>query len=273
MISPSSKMASRTCAAVAPCAPIRPGAGDRDRVRAVTGPTGFCQISDHQRCRARYPSRSAAWRLRRRHLREQRAPARDEERALLCQRDMLASPLVNSEVLPELIERGTETGGGCEIPEAEHRIIPLLDGPMALLGQVVQVSIASVQYRSPQDPADGSAVGRMGIGRDPQRLGACHLHQPSQKAPGGVLVAVLAEHGVEEVAIAVDGAVEIAPAARDLHVGLIDVPGDPGAAAPLGPEPLRQQRRETELPVADGLVRDRVPPLGSSSATSRKPSL
>ena len=77
-----------------------------------------------------------------------------------------------------------------------------------------------------------------------------------RKRRGGVLIAVLAEHGVEEVAIAVDGAIERAPAARDLHGGLIDGPGDAGAASALGPEPVRPERREAELPTPDRLVGD-----------------
>ena len=44
-----------------------------------------------------------------------------------------------------------------------------------------------------------------------------------------MLVAVLAEHRVDELAVVVDGSIEVAPAAGDLHVRLVDVPGTVGA--------------------------------------------
>ncbi len=60
---------------------------------------------------------------------------------------------------------------------------------------------------------------------DALRLALGHLDESPEEAPGGVLVPVLAEHGVEEHPLAVDGAVEIAPAPGDLHVGLVQVVG------------------------------------------------
>ena len=52
----------------------------------------------------------------------------------------------------------------------------------------------------------------MGIGRDTLRLALGHVNESPQEAPRGVLVAVLAAHGVQEVALPIDGAVERAPA-------------------------------------------------------------
>ncbi len=66
------------------------------------------------------------------------------------------------------------------------------------------------------------------------------------------------EHGVDELAVTVDGPIQIAPAARDLHVRLVDVPGAPGAVPALAPQLVGEQRGEAGLPVADGLVRDLV---------------
>ena len=138
--------------------------------------------------------------------------SRNEEPSLRSKRHPFGSSVANAEVLAQLVEGGTEPGGRRETPEAQHRVVPLLDGSVALLGQVVQVSIASVPHLPPQDPADRAAVGRMGIGGDALRLGACHIDEPPQEASRGVLVAVLAEHRIEEVAIAVDGAVEVGTA-------------------------------------------------------------
>ena len=63
------------------------------------------------------------------------------------------------------------------------------------------------------------------VGGHTQRFTVSDLHEPAQEPPRCVLVALLAEHRVDELAVAVDRPVEVAPAAGDLHVGLVDVPG------------------------------------------------
>ena len=164
--------------------------------------------------------------------------------------------LANAEVLAPRIERGTAPGGGRETPEAQHRVIPLLHRAVVLFREVVEVWIRPVHDLPAQDPADRAAVRRMLVRGDALRLALGHLDESPEEAPGGVRVPVLAAHGVEEHPLAVDGAVERAPAARDLHGGLIDAPGDAGAAAPLRSQLVREQRGEADLPGADRLVRD-----------------
>ena len=160
----------------------------------------------------------------------------------------MSASLASAEVVPERIERRAEARGGRESSEAQHGVGALLHRPVALLGAVVQVLAASVLDLPPEDPADRSAVGRMGIGRDALRLALGHVHVSPQEAPRGVRVAVRAAHGVEEVAIAVAGAGESAPAPGALHGGLIDGPGDAGLAAPLRSQLVREQRGEADPP-------------------------
>lgn len=69
-------------------------------------------------------------------------------------------------------------------------------------------------------------------------------------------VAVLAQQRIDEVAVAVDGAVEIAPAASDLHVGFVEIPGDTPTATAFFPQPSGEERSEAAFPLADRLVRD-----------------
>ena len=52
----------------------------------------------------------------------------------------------------------------------------------------------------------------MSTRRDALWIALGHFDESPEEAPGSVLVPVLAEHGVEEHPLAVDGAVEIAPA-------------------------------------------------------------
>ena len=136
-----------------------------------------------------------------------------------------------------------------EAPEAEQRARALRDGPVVLLDAVVQGLLASGSPLAPQDPADRPPVGLMGTRRDALRRALGHVDQAPQDAPGSMLVPGRAAQGGEEHPLAVAGAIERAPAARNLHVGLVDVPGDPGAAAPLGPKlvPRSGAKRNSQL--------------------------
>ena len=69
---------------------------------------------------------------------------------------------------------------------------------MVLFREVVEVWIRPVHDLPSQDPADRSAVRRMLVRGDALRLALGHLDESPEEAPGGVLVPVLAEHGVEE---------------------------------------------------------------------------
>jgi len=70
-------------------------------------------------------------------------------------------------------------------------------------------------------------------------------------------VAVLAQHGVDQVTVPVDRPIQVAPASPDLQVGLVNVPGATAGAAlpaPALPQFIRQRRCEPGFPVADRLV-------------------
>ena len=83
-----------------------------------------------------------------------------------------------------------------------------------------------------------------GLGRAEEGLGRRH-------------VAVLAQYDVYEIAVAVDGPIQIAPATAHFQVGFVHMPsaavGSAFATAPL-PKFAGQDRREFRLPFADGLV-------------------
>jgi hypothetical protein len=106
------------------------------------------------------------------------------------------------------------------------------------------------------------------IGRD----ASCGL-RGAEEGLGGCHVPVLAEHGVDQMAVAVDGSVQIRPAAANLQIRLIHVPFAATGAAPAVPplpELAGQHRRELRFPVADGLVADHdAADLALSLARSR----
>src|SRR4028118_1159529 len=96
-------------------------------------------------------------------------------------------------------------------------------------------------------PARGDAVGGHaggGARRAEEGLGRRH-------------VPVLAQHGVDQVAVPVDGAVEVTPAAPDLQVSLVHEPGaTAGTPLPTATPPkfLGKDGRELRLPLAYRLV-------------------
>ena len=75
--------------------------------------------------------------LGRNDLRDQRAPPCEEELPLLGQRDVGFTAAADSKVLLHLLEGRAEPRGRLEIPEAPHRVVPLLHAAMALLGVIV----------------------------------------------------------------------------------------------------------------------------------------
>jgi hypothetical protein len=69
-------------------------------------------------------------------------------------------------------------------------------------------------------------------------------------------VAVPAQHGIDKVAVAVDGPAQIRPAATNFHICLLDMPvPDAGTAlaVPASTKFVRQHRCEFCLPLADSL--------------------
>ena len=92
-----------------------------------------------------------------------------------------------------------------------------------------------------------SVCGMM-VGGDAQRPSLRDVDEAPEEAPSRVLVALLAQHRVDQLPVTVDRPVEVAPAAGDLHVGLVDVPGPARVAASLGAEPFPQQRCEPRFP-------------------------
>jgi hypothetical protein len=107
----------------------------------------------------------------------------------------------------------------------------------------------------PARPVDRRLVGGDLDGRDlgrPNRV----LEEPA----GCPCVPTWGDEHIDDLAELVDRAVDVAPLASDLHVGLVDLPAvTDGVAA--GPSGVRQQWREAQHPAVDGDVVDLDAPL------------
>src|SRR5215212_8245888 len=149
--------------------------------------------------------------------------------------DMLVVTGAGAKEVAQLVMASTEALRRGEAFEAAHTSDAAFDAAVVLLQPVVPVGAGPMRNPSAERGADrprvgavpvrGDAVGDQaggGLGRAEEGLRRRH-------------VAALAEQGVDQVAVPVDGPIEVTPAAPHLQVGLIDEPG----AAAVPPLPCR----------------------------------
>jgi hypothetical protein len=127
-------------------------------------------------------------------------------------------------VVAHFIERTTKACGRGHASEPTHRIIALFDATMILLESVIEIRIGPVPDIFAKDLSDGTWVGIMPIRRYPLWSMTDCLKSLLEKSFGGIHVSLLAQHGVNEVAIPIDGSIEVTPLPLDLYVRFIDMP-------------------------------------------------
>ena len=88
--------------------------------------------------------------LRGAHVLDQLLPAGHQEPPSFGRRHRACVP----EVVVDLVERCTEAGCRLEVPEAQHRVIPLFQRTMRLFRPIVQVSIAAMDRFPAENPPD-----------------------------------------------------------------------------------------------------------------------
>ena len=120
---------------------------------------------------------------------------------------MLAMEGSNAQKTPELIKRTTKSPGRHGTLEPPHRSIAVLNPAMILLKSVVQVYVRPMPNRFAQFAPDRRRIGIMTVGRDPVRRNPGHVPGRTEELFGGREIAALAEHHVDQVAVAVDGPV------------------------------------------------------------------
>jgi len=102
--------------------------------------------------------------------------------------------------------------------------------------------------------AYGARVGVVPVGRDLCERLTDDLQGSREEPLRWFHVALLAQEGLDEAAIPVDGPVEVAPTPLDAQVCLVSMSLHPALTAPLGPQAVDQQRGEAGLPVTHRLV-------------------
>ena len=122
---------------------------------------------------------------------------------------------------------------------------------------MVELLIALMENVLAKDFADGTWVRTVSI-RDHSlwSLANC-LEGLLEKALGSVHSAFLTEHGINQIAILIDGTIRVAPLSLDPHVGFINVPGNPRLSATPPPQLISDQRSKSGFPIAHCFMRKR----------------
>src|SRR5215217_3391396 len=179
------------------------------------------------------------------------------EQAAAIGGDVLVVAIATAEKGAELVVGSTEPIRGVECLEAAHTSDPAFHAPMILLQPIVLIGAGSVLDVSAQRRTDRARIGAVSVRGDAVRDHAGGELRGAKECLRRRPVAMLGEHGINQIAIAVDRTVEIAPVAANLQIRLIDVPRPASSASPTTTpwsQLIGQNGREFRFPVADGLV-------------------
>src|ERR1700727_638122 len=130
---------------------------------------------------------------------------------------------------------------------------------MVLLKSVVEISARSMPHLFAELGSDRSGIGIMAISGDPIRSDASRRLGRSKKCPGGSKVTMLAQHDVNQGAVAIDRAIEIPPSARYPDIRLISVPAGPILPLRRRRRFLGKRRRQLGLPIAHRFIAEDEP--------------
>src|SRR3954471_14977915 len=128
---------------------------------------------------------------------------------------MLVVTGAGAEDVSKFIVPPAEPGRGSGTLEAAHRSVSAFEAPVILLQPVIEVAAGPVPHPFAELGPDRAGVAVVAVRRDPVRRHPGDRLRGAEKGLRRRHVALLAEHHIDERAGAVDGAVEVAPAAID----------------------------------------------------------
>jgi hypothetical protein len=161
---------------------------------------------------------------------------------------------------------GDDHPGAAVLLAPAHRPQSRLETTVIGLDPVVGLPIGAMP-RARQQFLQHHRTGRRAVGRDLARRRLGCAERPLEAPPCTGAVAPRPSEHVDDLPCLVDRAVDIPPAAGDLHLGLVDLPAI-ADLVPAGPGGLSQQRREPQVPAGDSDVVDLDP--GARRAVPRR---
>src|SRR5262245_46580787 len=137
-----------------------------------------------------------------------------------------------------------------KLAKAQHRVVSLFDAPVVPFNTTIQICIAAMLHLRAECFPDRPRVGIVAVGGELSQRCARDGLAAAKEARGGIHVPRVAERGVDQLALPVNGPVQIAPLSLNPYIGLVRVPPPADFSLPFAADLLGQQRREAFLPVA-----------------------
>jgi hypothetical protein len=143
--------------------------------------------------------------------------------------------------------------------EAAHTSDASFDTAMVLFKPIIQVDVRPVADGAAQRRADRARVGIMPISCHAVRHKASNQPCRAEELLVRSHVTGRAQHRVDEVPVAIDRPIQVAPAAIHLEIGFVDVPAlTTYAVTPLA-QRLAHHGQQFGLPLADAFMADGEP--------------
>ena len=162
------------------------------------------------------------------------------------------NPLValghNAEVLALLLEGRAATCRRHETPEAAHGVVSLLDAPVVLFDPVIFVATGAMDDGVAEGLAEGARVRTVPVGRHLRGRASGEIERLAEEPLCRVHVPCRAQPRIDQIPLAVDRAIQIAPVAIDPDRGLIRVPLGAYRATPSGAQPCGDQWGKSASP-------------------------
>ncbi len=168
-------------------------------------------------------------------------------------------PSTAAQEIAEFIVLSAESVCRVMFLEAAHTSDASFDPAMVLFKSIIQIDARPVVDVAAQGRADRSRVGVMPVGCHPVRHKAGNRPCRAEEPLGRSHVTGRAQHRVDQVPVAIDRPIQVAPAAMDLEVGFVDIPALAGAA-PYAVTPLTlrlaHHGQQLRLPLPDAFMAD-----------------
>lgn len=153
-----------------------------------------------------------------------------------------------------IVVRTTEPRCRLKRTKAAHGIIPLLNPPMILFQEIIEIPVRPVFYLATQYSAYCTRIRVVAVGRHSDRFVADYFFGPLEETLGRIHVSLLQEHGIYQVTTSVNRSVKVAPFATDFDLRFVDVPRVTSFSFTPETQLLGDHRREARLPVSHCLV-------------------
>ena len=125
---------------------------------------------------------------------------------------------------------------------------------MILLDQIVEIFVGSMSDGDTKFFGDRSRIRVMAVGRDAVGCDTRYFLRFSEKRLRSVHIALFTEATVDQIAVTIDGSIQVAPAPEYPDIGFINIPSLADFAAPLFAQDLGDERCEFRLPLPYRLV-------------------